>query len=379
MKSLLFLPMLLAAVAAAQLNPTVQRLSRPSGPVPPECEQGLLPAPTPRIEVAEIPEPQLSAASAASLPPASRSLRAQLEEVRAAAERGDRPRFRDALAGAKATLAGYPAGGERTAAAAAVRGWEDVDRLWTYQFESPTGAFFDQSSDVYRIVSAYPGYEESIRRQTLTIGGRRIYPTVESRTLLVKRLTSGSMPSAPPAPTRVASGEPKPSPRHAAAHPRPVSRPPAVPHPHRKPTRVARAASPPVRRAPAPVTPPPAPAPAPAPVTPAPARRAPAPAPAPITPPPAPAPAPVTPAPAPAPAPVPPPVTTTTAAPEPAPAPVTATVATAAPAPEPVPATADNRPPATDNAKPKGRGMVLPIILILIGLGVLVVLFRASS
>src|SRR5204862_271669 len=83
-----------------------------------------------------------------------------------AAGRGDRTRFREALARAKATLAGYPAGGERTAAAAAVRAWDDIDRLWTYQIESPTGAFFDQSSDVYRIVSTYPGYEEAIRRQT---------------------------------------------------------------------------------------------------------------------------------------------------------------------------------------------------------------------
>ena len=186
-----------ATVAAAQLNPTVQRLPRPSGPVPPECERGLLPAAAPRIDVGEMQEPQVPAAVAASTPPATRSLRAELQEVQTAAGRGDRTRFREALARAKATLAGYPAGGERTAAAAAVRVWDDIDRLWTYQIESPTGAFFDQSSDVYRIVSTYPGYEEAIRRQTFTTAGRRIYPSVESRALLVNRITGVSGPAPP--------------------------------------------------------------------------------------------------------------------------------------------------------------------------------------
>src|SRR5947208_4256160 len=62
-----------ATVAAAQLNPTVQRLPRPSGPVPPECERGLLPAAAPRIDVGEMQEPQVPAAVAASTPPATRS------------------------------------------------------------------------------------------------------------------------------------------------------------------------------------------------------------------------------------------------------------------------------------------------------------------
>ncbi|HEV7921772.1 MAG TPA: hypothetical protein VGR02_13365 [Thermoanaerobaculia bacterium] len=398
----------LAAAALGQLNPTVQRLPRPSGPVPADCDTSSTVAAAPRLQVSEIPEP-VPAALPPVAPPSS-SLRVLLRETREAADRGDRGAFRIALAGVKATLRGYPAGAERRAAEETVRVYDDLDRLWTYQYESATGAFFDESSDAYRIVASYPGYTESIRRQTLTVGGRRLYPTTESRRFLAaegaRRLGGGkALPPAavartepPPRtlttvkPATAASGEQRaasrrtthtPQPRrdvvHVAGH---TSRTPAP-----APAIVRRSpALAPAPRTPAPRTSTPAPAPAPAPRPPAPrtSTPAPGPAPAPRTSAPAPAPLPATPAPAPAPVPLPPPATETTATTASATttAPPTETTATTAPAitDTAVAATAtDTVEPVAPTIPQKGRGMVVPLILILIGLGVLVVLFRASS
>lgn len=392
----------LAVAALGQLNPTVQRLSRPSGPVPPDCDTASSVAAAPRLQVSEIPEP------AAALPPVappSSSLRSLLRETRAAAEAGDREAFRDALAAAKQTLRSYPAGAEKRSAEEVVRVYNDLDRLWTYQYESPTGAFFDESSDAYRIVASYPGYADAIRRQTLTVGGRRLYPTTESRRFLAaegaRRLGGGK--AAPPV---VARAEPAPSgalkpvqpkraPQKASSERKAASgeqRSASSGHKaasgeHKAASSEQRSASRRTASKPVHVASKPAPAPAPRTPAPAPARRKPAPAPAP---------APATPIPAPAPAPVTPAatettVTTASAAPPPAPvsappAPATTTTApdTVAPAVT-VPTATDTAVAATESEPPvqpvpaKGRSMVVPVILILIGLGVLVVLFRASS
>jgi hypothetical protein len=333
----------------------VQRLTKPSGPVPSDCDTSSTVAAAPRLDVSQIPE-----TAPVALPPVappSTSLRNLLRETRAAADRGDREAFRSALAAVKATLRAYPAGAEKRAAEDTVRVYDDLDRVWTYQYESPTGAFFDESSDVYKVLAAYPGYGEAIRRQTLTVGGRRLYPATESRRFLVAQ----------------ASGQRVPSDQRSAIS----DQRPSKPRTSRTPTADTPALRTATHHTPTPTPRTPAHAPK---VT---ASKTPAPAPQPV---PAPQPAP---APAPAPTPVTPaPVTTTTASASTettAPAPTTTTSAPPTTAPA-LPSATDTAVAATESVEPpvpqapqKGRGMVVPVVLILIGLGVLVVLFRASS
>lgn len=116
------------------------------------------------------------------------SVRAQDPDIVAlhdALERNDRlafdanlPRVRDAGEGSKI--------------------YTDIALLWNAQFASP---FFDQSSEAYRVVSAYPGYEEAVRRQVLVDdAGRRFYPAAESRAFLTRIAAArfGALPRVAP-------------------------------------------------------------------------------------------------------------------------------------------------------------------------------------
>ncbi len=173
-----------AIAASAQLNPTVTVLSSPTAPAPANCDQSVAPQAVPRIHVAEIPEPPKRNANAA---PPTASVRVQLKDVQNAADRGDRDAFRDTLARVKATLAAYPAGGEKIAAADVIRLYDDLDRIWTFQMESPTGAFFDATSVPAQIMRGYPGFDRAIADQTLLDAhGTRFYPTSETRDFLVR-------------------------------------------------------------------------------------------------------------------------------------------------------------------------------------------------
>lgn len=163
--------------ATPPLNPLVTRVPQP-GSAPDECYESLAPAPTPRVDVASLPEPDVVPASIAA--PPSRTLRAELGAAHDALVRNDRPAFDEHLASARAILAAnYPPGGERTAAEDAVRAFDDASRLWDAQFESP---FFDESSDAYTRASRYPGYADAVRRGMFTDDReRRYYPAAESR------------------------------------------------------------------------------------------------------------------------------------------------------------------------------------------------------
>ena len=82
--------------------------------------------------------------------------------------------------------------------------YTDIAALWDAQFTSP---FFDESSEAYRIVSAYPGYAEAVRRNVLVDdAGRRFYPAAESRAFLTRIAASRS--GVAPLP-RVAAARPR--------------------------------------------------------------------------------------------------------------------------------------------------------------------------
>jgi hypothetical protein len=176
---------LFASVAAAQLNPTVKVSSAPAGAAPENCTVGLASQERPRIEVSQIPEP---AKRVANLAPPSSSLRGLLHDAQSAAVRGDRVAFRSGLVRAKEMLTTYPSGGERTGASDVVRVYDDLDRIWTYQLETPTGAFFDAATVPAEIMRGYPGYERAIADQLfIDASGHRFYPTAETRDYLTRQ------------------------------------------------------------------------------------------------------------------------------------------------------------------------------------------------
>jgi hypothetical protein len=146
MKHLLLAVSVILALTGASwpLNPLVTRSEQPNAPVPVECAQGLAPSAMPRVQVAEIPPPEIVPASAAA--PPSRTLRSTLEDAHASLVRNDRAAFATAVSNARSIVRDYPPGGERTAAEEALRAYEDASLVWDAQFQSP---FFDQSSDAY--------------------------------------------------------------------------------------------------------------------------------------------------------------------------------------------------------------------------------------
>jgi hypothetical protein len=175
---------LFAVGVNAQLNPTVKVMSAPVTPVPAECVEGAAPQAQLRIEVGQLPE--ASKRKATAVPP-SASLRGLLQDVQNAADRSDRAAFRDALARTKGMLTTYPTGGERTAATEAIGIYDDLDRIWTFQLETTTGAFFDAPTVPADIMRRYPGYERAVADQVfIDARGHRFYPTVETREFLLR-------------------------------------------------------------------------------------------------------------------------------------------------------------------------------------------------
>lgn len=189
---LLLFPIVCCAAAlplAAQrpLNPTVTVLREASGTVPGDCYDERA-TPVPRVDVAEL---QREAATAERVvterqAPPSADLRGRVQAVQSALVASDRTSFRAALDNLRTMTASYPSGGEREAAAELIRIYDDAARVWTHQFESSTGSFFDESSDVFTAVNAYPGYRDAIRRQVIERGGTRFYPSSETRAFLAR-------------------------------------------------------------------------------------------------------------------------------------------------------------------------------------------------
>lgn len=351
------LPVLAQTPRTTSLNRTV--IVRPGGAttVSPECAEGLAPQPQPRVTEQERtivipPAPAMEA-------PPSADLRSTLVAAVEAAQNNDRATFDDRLTRATQMLASYPPGGERNAASDVVAVLNDVHTVWAYEFSSSTGAFFDASSDLYRMLAKYPGYDAAVRRQVLVDqNGARFYPSRESRDFLaseaatrLSRLTGRAIVKTP-APKVARQPEahpaPAPAPKVAEQHKKPAGQHRVVVHKkhvtHKQPvTKVAEAA----------------------------------------------------PAPKPKPKPKVAPATTSTTAPVPtsthattttAPPPVTASTSTATStsmtesAPPPT-ATATTESQATPQQQPatSHSNLIVPIILIILGVGVLVLFSRSSS
>lgn len=308
--------------------------------MPSECEQGLAPAEA-RILIAEAPAtPQKAAA------PPSIDLRTRLRRVQAAAERDDRAEFTASLAEARAAVAAYPPGGERDAANDVLRVYEDLERLWDYAFSSPTGSFFDAGAEngaLVNMMRRYPDYAKAISESTLKLGDQVIYPSRETRQFLTaeasKRLTRLGVRT----PTRITQAPPPPAPAPQTMKP---LKKPSKPAPRKPVTKIAKAAvTPPQPRS---VAPPPPPSPAPAPA----------------------------PAPTPAPVPAPPLVTDTT----PTAAPSTTTTESASTvAPSDTTTTTTTASPQNVPQSGGRMNLLFAIILIIVGVGILIVLLRASD
>ncbi len=355
----LTLPMIVRA-QVTPLNSLVARVDQPRGPIPAECEQGLAPTPPLRVETREldIPEPE----PAEPVAPPSGALRTALQETQLALTRNDRPAFNAALARTKALLDGYPTGAERRTAEEIVRLHESAARLWDAQYEAP---FFGETDPEYALVRDLPGYAEAIRRNTLTDDrDRRFYPTAESRAFVadlagerlqrlgIHRNTRVIREERPRASTSTSTRRTSPrrgstsgSTSTSTRKPAAASSAPRSPNPTAPPT-VAAAPAPAPTRPSSPVAGDDIPAPASPPAT--------------MT-----------------------DVATETTLPSTPSVPPTDTMTTTAPATiEPSTAidtvTTTNVVPAASPTS-AGRSVILPTILILIGLGVLIVLFRASK
>jgi len=311
----------LPALGQSPLNPTVTVLARASGPVPPECETGTTTVVT-RAEVVEA-----APATTESVAPSS-DLGSKLRRLQTAAMGDGYDEFKTALAAARAALASYPPGGERNAANQAMAVYADLERLWDYANRSKTGSFFDATADsgaLLPMLNRYGGFGRATAAATMEIGGQTVYPTRESRQFLAGEAGQRLARMGIRAPARVVpTPVPQPAPQPILSQRKLKPIPTTTAHRAKKPAPV-------VAKEPAPVPQPP-PAPVPAPV----AQPAPVPAPEPV-------------------------VTTTTTAP---------TQTTTQPT--------TTQP--TTNAAPAGRvNLLLALILIVVGLGVLIFLFRASD
>lgn len=404
---------LAGSLRAQTLNPVVTVLPRATSSVPQDCEQGLTAAPVPRVTPEEKKAAVVPPQPTEPVAPPSATLRDVMRDLQDAAERGDRDSFRTLFARAKSMVADYPPGAEKNAASEALKVYEDVGAFLDYQYDVPTGAFFDASTDgLLARLKAYPDFQRAIADQTIVdANGTRFYPTRETRAFLVReaafRLQGGrAVTPVAPEPPKVAA-TPKPATPKVSTAPKVVPKPastkpaatttkttrtatkrtspaapktttktttpkpattarvgkPAAPKPatKREPVRIAESHTPPkLSEKPAPRKSEPAP-------PPAPPKRSPAPAvtetSAPPPPPPAPSPAP-----------------TQTAATETA---STATTTTASATAAPMTSTTSTETTATEgtaeSAKASRRNLILPLILIVVGVGVLILLFRTSS
>jgi hypothetical protein len=170
----------LAGMAQMPLNPLVIRNEEVRVAVPSECEEGLSATPALRVNVSEIPLPPVE--PRASLAPPTDALRGALHETQTALARNNRPAFDEARARLHAVVETYPTGGERRAAEQLVRIYDAAARLWDAQYTAP---FFGEDSAEYALANEHPGYAEAVRRATFTDStGRRFYPAAESREFL---------------------------------------------------------------------------------------------------------------------------------------------------------------------------------------------------
>jgi hypothetical protein len=213
-----------ASAQTRDLNPTVKVLARPQSAVPAECATD--PATVPALEA---DAPALEPVNAA-VPP-SNDLRASLRRLQVAAEGDDYAVFKSAFAEARRAVAAHPPGGERNAANDALQVFTDIGRIWDYAMTSPTGSFFDatvQGGSLLNALKRYPEYGRTIADQTVATGGRTLYPTPETRRFLTRESARRLGQLGVSTPPRVARGaQPEPAPRRVVATQPPIVKRPA--------------------------------------------------------------------------------------------------------------------------------------------------------
>jgi hypothetical protein len=136
--------------------------------------------------------------------------------VQAAAERDNRDEFKRAFADARSAVNAYPTGGERDASNDVMQVYSDLEKIWDYAFNSASGAFIDANSEggvMTSIIRRYPDYNRFIRDSTLTVGGQVIYPTRETRQFLTAEAARRLARLGVRVPTRVAEQPPPPVPQ----------------------------------------------------------------------------------------------------------------------------------------------------------------------
>lgn len=185
--------------ASRPLNPLITRRPEPVGGVSSECAESIADTPlAPRVDITEVPLPTVEPREPVA--PPSADLRARLRAAQDALERNDRATFGDAVASLRTLLDTYPRGGERQQAEELLRTYADISRLWDAQFESP---FFGEDSPLYATLNAYPGWAEHVRRRVLVDDReRRFYPIAESREFLTATAAARLGGSRAPIPQR---------------------------------------------------------------------------------------------------------------------------------------------------------------------------------
>jgi hypothetical protein len=202
---------LTVSAQTAELNPTVKVLPKPQSPVPADCATDNSLEAMPALEPQPAPEQVM-----ATVPP-SNDLRARLRRLQVAAEGDDYAAFKAAYADARRGVAAHPAGGERNAANEALQVFADIARVWDYAMASPTGSFFDstiQGGSLINALKRYPDFGRALADETYTAGGRTLYPTRETRRFLARESSRRLTRLGVSTPTRMAQGAP---PEHRTA------------------------------------------------------------------------------------------------------------------------------------------------------------------
>ena len=164
-----------------------------------------------------------SSRPAAAIRSSAHDILTLLRNLKDAADQNDHDGFNSDLAEARASASVLPSGTQKSGVDELLKTYGDLARVWDYAFASPSGSFFDeqtQNGSLLSTLRAYPGFDEYIARRTLVdpASGHRYYPSRETRDFLaayagqqLSRLgisapteiprTASSVPSTSPTPT----------------------------------------------------------------------------------------------------------------------------------------------------------------------------------
>jgi hypothetical protein len=172
-----------SALCQFDLQPKVNVLTRPTSTPDPSCQQDVGQAP-PRLEVKPARPTEMPRAEKEALLP-SRAIFESLQRVQEASETNDLRGFADALAQSRAAAASIAAGNQKKGVDEILRTYADVARVWDFSMTSRTGAFFDSESQggtLLMTLRSVPGFEEFILGKSFVdpATNQRYYPSRET-------------------------------------------------------------------------------------------------------------------------------------------------------------------------------------------------------